>query len=893
MRPKRSPLATYRWQFNNQFTFRQALAAADYLSELGISDCYASPLFKAEPQSTHGYDICGFDQFNPNLGSAAEFEQMAARLERLGLGLLLDIVPNHMAADPSNPWWLDVLEKGPASRYATWFDIDWRPLDPTLHNRVLLPVLEARYDEVLEAGKLRLVFEQGRLWLAYYEKRFPLSPHSTESILASTKSPQEVSQTLTAFNGQLGCPRSFDKLRALLRQQHYRLAHWKLGPHEINYRRFFDITGLVSLRMESLEVFQSVHEFVFRLIETGKVTGLRIDHPDGLWDPKQYLERLRQKEGTRAPFFIVVEKILTGEERLSPGWPVEGTTGYDFLSRTNGLFVNCVNRSAFDELYRALTGSRIDVHSLVCDSKKQILQTSFISELSALAHRLKRLATATRYGQDFSLSQLHSALTEVICAFPVYRTYVAEDTRELSPTEQDYILQAIDLARPHLAGKAENQLLDFIRDLLLLHPPKDLDETGRQEAREFVMRFQQFTAPVMAKGLEDTAFYNFNRLVSLNEVGGNPGTFGISLEDFHKYNLFQSEHWPHSLLATATHDTKRGEDARAHINVLSEMPEEWRDAVTRWQRLNADKKSLVDGRPAPHPNDEYLLYQMLVGTWSAASTAAELARLAERIVAYMLKAVREAKARTSWLSPNAAYEEATKRFVDKLLTQTPPNSFLEDFKSFQRRVAFFGRFNSLSQVLLKLTAPGVPDFYQGTELWDFSLVDPDNRQPVDYEVRRRFLHDLKTRLHESPDMPLFLARLLQESATGQIKLYLIWQALELRRRCVELFKDGTYVPLLAVGTKQEHVCAFARILDKQAAIVIAPRLVMGLTRGAELPPMGTKAWQDTALPLPKNGPSRYRNTLTREIFPVGSGVEKLLLATALAHFPVALLEGLE
>ncbi len=1009
LKPARIPRATYRLQFNRQFTFQQATELADYLADLGISDCYASPLFRAGPQSSHGYDICAFDQFNPNLGSAEDFDRFAARLRQLGLGLLLDMVPNHMGNDLSNCWWLDVLEQGPSSRYASWFDIDWRPLQSDLRDQVLLPILEDCYASVLEAGKLRLGFEDGSFFLAYYDRKFPISARSHtrlfQALLTSPASGSEpdrleppepalaeagpaiqarakhgqaplrtrtrvsaekptgedggreyltellelserlaagaaagrlgasdhadlksrlkrwheewpafrigMAELLTQFNGQPGAPRSFDLLDALIRQQHYRLAFWRVGPEEINYRRFFDVTELVSVRMEVPEVFRATHQLVFALLAQDKITGLRIDHPDGLWDPKAYFDRLQAErqarpeqaqpaatasQGTRPALYIVAEKILTRDEPLPVDWPIAGTTGYDFLNRVNGLFVERQARDAFDRLYRDFTGRSTDFAALVRASKKRVLHTSLISELNALAHRLKQIAVGTRYGQDFTLRQLHAALVEVIAAFPVYRTYVTPATAALDPNQSEYVREALARARA-LAPALDSRLFDFLEQLLLLTPPYDFDETRRNRCREFVMRFQQLTGPVMAKGLEDTALYNFNRLISLNEVGGDPDAFGIDPDTFHRCNLSQAVHWPHSLLATATHDTKRGEDVRARLNVLSEMAEEWRAAVLRWAAINAPQKTFVEGQPAPHPNDEYLLYQTLVGAWpegpqnSGADTSPS-PEFRERIAAYLLKAIREAKAHTSWTNPNARYEEAIRLFAERILTPHDGcSSFLADFRRVQEKVAYFGQFNSLSQVLLKLTAPGVPDFYQGTELWDFNLVDPDNRRPVDYAARRQLLADVKARANCSdPDYPAFLRGLRDRSQTGQIKLYLIWRVLQFRQAHPELFDQGRYVPLYALGGKREHLCAFARHGEGHSVMAIAPRLVLRLAGSQRLPPLGSAVWQDTFLPVrDARQDQAYRNVLTREIVRVHPGEPGLRLSEVLHCFPVALL----
>ncbi|MEY2430144.1 MAG: 4-alpha-glucanotransferase [Verrucomicrobiota bacterium] len=866
---QRVPGATYRLQFNRQFTFAQATALAQYLRELGITDCYASPLFKARPESTHGYDICSFSELNPNLGTTADFERFTAHLRQLNLGLVLDMVPNHMATDLSNGWWYDVLENGKRSPHATFFDIDWHPLEADLRDRVLLPILEDDYAKVLEAGKIQLLFSESRFFLSYYDRRFPVSPES-----------YSVSAALQRLIGRAGDPQSFDQLHALLQHQHYRLASWRTAHEQINYRRFFDVTELISLRMELPEVFQAAHELLFRLLRDGQVTGLRIDHPDGLWNPKQYFSRL---QSAFPHLYIVAEKILSGDETLPGDWPVAGTTGYDFLNRVNGLFVDRTNEQVFNEIYQRFTGCSTDFKEAARASKKKILQTSFLSELKSLTARLQRLAASSGLDRDFTFNQLQASLTEIIAAFPVYRTYVTEETVALSVAEQECTAQALNEAAAQCPDR-HARVLQFVGNLLLLRPTGNSENTAA--AREFVMKFQQLTGPVTAKSVEDTAFYTFNRLVSLNEVGGDPAEFGVTPEKFHAHNQAQANRWPHSLLATATHDTKRGEDVRARINVLSEMPDAWDQAVTRWKNLNAIKKSSVKGEPAPQPNDEYLLYQTLVGAWPPeADGSGGLKDFSERCTACLLKSVREAKAHTSWTDPDSAYETALKNFIGSILADSGPNPFLDDFKTFQRKVAFFGHFNSLSQTLLKITSPGVPDFYQGSELWDFSLVDPDNRRPVDYQVRQQLLAGLKKMLPNE---------LLQTSHTGQIKLFLIWKALQFRRRHSELFSYGSFLPLSIKGPKGNHAVAFARQWNDQTALIIAPRLVAGLTKGAQQAPLGRAVWQDTTVELTNHLCTlRYRNVFTDEMlsdqeFPRRQG---LSLANALSHFPLALLEA--
>ncbi len=933
----RTPHATYRLQFGRQFTFAQAMEVSEYLAELGISDCYASPLFQASPESTHGYDICRFDQFSPNLGGTAAFQRFTAHLRQLGLGLLLDMVPNHMGADLSNAWWLDVLEKGPASAYASWFDIEWRPCLSRLPGKVLLPVLEDHYAKVLEAGKLKLVFEEGGFAVAYYDRKFPLRPASYAGILgevsgfgsSSSKARQlaanlaalverlsagrdlkrpaihaelakikdqlrlwagesgafkeEVGQVLHRLNGIPGKPRSFDVLDRILRQQHYRLAYWRAGSEEINYRRFFDVAELVSVRMELPEVFQASHALLFDLVRKGQVTGLRVDHPDGLWNPKQYFERLQTTAGT--PLYVVAEKILTGDELLPADWQVAGTTGYDFLNHLNGIFVNQDNGEAFDAFYRRWTGSDSDLESIIYASKIKILERTLLSELNSLTDKLKQLASRTRYGLDFTFGQLKSVLQQVIAAFPVYRTYITSDTAEISPADRECIISALDRAQVCNPGP-DPAAFDFVKKLLQLQIPEDLDDSGRQECRLWVLKFQQLTGPVMAKGLEDTTFYNYNRLVSLNEVGGHPAKFGNTLDLFHRHNLTKADHWPHSLLATATHDTKRGEDTRARINVLSELPEEWALAVARWSNINSGKKSQLDGQPAPDRNDEYLLYQTLVGAWvPEAENPAGLKTLRSRLASYMLKAIKEAKRHTAWTEPNAAYEKATKSFVEALLSGPANDPFLVDFVRFQKRVAFFGQFNSLSQTLLKLTSPGVPDFYQGTELWDFSLVDPDNRRRVDFEARQSRLQELEAR--SSEDLICLCDELLRTHRDGRIKLWTTLRALRFRRDHPALFQAGSYIPLSGAGEKQEHLIAFARTTDREMAIVAVPRLAYTLSRGAS--PSNGAVWGKAELVLPPAAAGApLVNIFTGEELRANAN-RTILCADLFGHFPVALL----
>jgi (1->4)-alpha-D-glucan 1-alpha-D-glucosylmutase len=900
---KRIPGATYRLQFNRDFTFAQAREVVGYLHDLGITDCYASPLFKAAPQSNHGYDVCNFNRLNPNLGTSEDFERFVARLRELDMGLLLDMVPNHMSTDLSNRWWFDVLENGSASKYANWFDIDWQRFEG---GKVLLPVLENALESVLVAGKLRVLSEAGKFFIAYYDRRFPVSPTSSACISKQIAG-EKARASLKDLNGIPGQPASFARLRDLLEHQHYRLVHWRTGSQQINYRRFFDVSELISLRMELPEVFEATHNLVGSLVKGQKITGLRIDHPDGLWDPKEYLNRLQEKVGA---IYVVVEKILIDDEPLPEDWPADGTTGYDFLHRVNGIFVNQENKAVFDCLYSAFIGSHCDFREMVYSAKKRILEKSFPSELNALSLRLEEIANSIQPGSSYDQGELREILVEVLACFPVYRTYVTEDTDELSAVEEEQIGQAIHDVRAKLSTHARRSVaapagaphpleeaglgpLCLIHDLLHLRTPKHLDDSAKHQCRQFVMRFQQLSGPLTAKGLEDTTFYNFNRLISLNEVGGNPGSFGNSIDSFHQHNLQKAARWPHSLLATATHDTKRGEDVRARINVLSEIPDEWEAALRRWQKLNADKKTVVNGEAAPHPNDEYLFYQTLIGAWPEHPTADQWVLFRQRIVACMLKSIKEAKARTSWTHPNAAYEDATSKFIEETLPDSAANAFVADFDAFQRKAGFFGRLNSLSQTLLKMTAPGVPDFYQGTELWGFSLVDPDNRRPVDYEVRRQILAEFKAQAAQDPtSRRQFLEEFSHGDQLGRSKLYLIWRILEFRSRHRALFESGSYVPLTAVGAKKQHLCTFARVWQDDVVIVVAPRLVVSLVKSQTRRPLGAEVWADTNIRLPDDVAKRqFTNILTGEVLnlPDGGGDKGLSVGQILSHFPVALL----
>jgi (1->4)-alpha-D-glucan 1-alpha-D-glucosylmutase len=982
-RPRaRIPGATYRLQFNREFTFQAAAGLVDYLDALGITDAYASPLFHAGAQSTHGYDICDFNRLNPNLGTEADFVRFSDALKTRGLGILLDMVPNHMGiAETSNCWWMDVLGQGANSPFAHYFDIDWQSPVPGLRGKILLPVLGEPFGTALEQAQLRVSFEEGGFWIRYFENRFPLAPRSCVLILDRTlktlapdsaepgnpfpelqetrdwidqamnggnsentcalseqvkKAKQRLAslhetnprfrdalaETLQSLNGTPGEPATFDELESVLDQQHYRLAFWRVGPREINYRRFFEITGLAAVRVELPEVFAAVHQLAFQLLREVRITGLRIDHPDGLWDPATYFTRLQEQHAAQAgpgeQLYIVAEKILSDvranlksqisnlkseisnlksnraflTELLPNDWPVHGTTGYDFLNVLNGLFVHSENEAALDRIYHNLAGAGLDLAQLTYVSKRNILTRSLASELNNLAVRLKEIASRTRHGRDYTLVQLTEALTAILAAFPVYRTYVSESAPTLPKEQQEQIDLAVREAgerEPHLSPG----LLALLGRILKLDDFDELSDPNRDRRIEFLMKFQQLASPAMAKGLEDTSFYIYHRLISLNEVGGNPARFGVSPDDFHQFNRVHLEHWPHSLLATATHDTKRGEDVRARINVLSEIPDEWESAVRRWMELNAAFKTGPADQRLPDRNTEYLFYQTLAGAWpEPLSGETELAEFRERVAAFMIKAVKEAKVHTSWTDPNPLYEEAVRTFVLQTLERLEPNPFLHEFLPFQRKTAFFGRINSLSQTLLKLTAPGVPDFYQGTELWDLSLVDPDNRRPVDYTLRRHLLEELTTAEREGTEREL-LARLLAGSPSGQVKLFLIRRALQFRRAHPELFRTGSYEPLRIEGSRREHLAAFARAAEGKSIVVAVPRLAATLMQGVEKFPLTEEVWGGTRIELPQSGSGKeFRNLFTGETITAAltAGAPALKAADLFHQFPVFLAE---
>jgi (1->4)-alpha-D-glucan 1-alpha-D-glucosylmutase len=965
MRTARIPLSTYRLQFSRDFTFSHAADLVPYLSKLGISHVYASPYLMARPGSTHGYDIIDHNRLNPEVGTEAEYERFVDELHKHGMGQILDIVPNHMGVMGSdNAWWIDVLENGESSTCAEFFDIDWQPLKDELANKILVPVLGDQYGKVLDGGGLKLIFDndKGELSIFFHQHRFPVDPSEYPRILSRGLGPleqvlgaehahlQEFQSLIAAFihlpgrsetaperraerardkeihkrrllvlsgdsaavaesieesvrqiNGTPGDPTSFNALHELIKAQAYRLAYWRVAADDINYRRFFDINDLAGLCMEKQSVFDVTHRFVLQLIQQGKVDGFRIDHPDGLYDPAQYLRRLQgapdvgvldEKRGATSAY-IVIEKILLGDEQLPADWPVDGTTGYDFLNLVNGLFVDPTTREKLTRIYRAFIKRPINFENQLYRSKKIVMHSALASELNVLANALSRIALSDRHTCDFTLNGLREAISKIVACFPVYRTYIAG--KQMSPIDRAYIEHAVECAKRESPG-ADPTVFDFTRHVLLATADGGETASFQSAAIRFTMKFQQFTSPVMAKSMEDTSFYRYHRLSSLNEVGGNPQRFGVAPEVFHERMQDRVKGWPHSMLATSTHDTKRSEDARARINAISEIPAMWGRKIRHWRDWNRDKKTVVAGSDSPSLNDEYLLYQTLLGAWPAAEDEARDASFRSRIAEYMIKAVREAKEKTSWANPNAPYEEGVRCFVEAILTFSDANQFLADFLHFQQYIAKVGLFNSLSQTLLKLTCPGVPDLYQGSELWNLSLVDPDSRRAVNYGVRQNILRELELLAAKSCTcLEAGIRRMTENMHDGCIKLYLTWKALTCRQQHAALFQEGDYLPLVVHGSKADHLVAFARRHAGFTAIVAVPRLCARLLGDAKASAMDAAFWKDTRVEFPAPWPVRtYRHEFTSETLPLeeSDGSVSVWASALFSKFPVALLTSL-
>jgi len=878
----RVPQSTYRLQLHAGFTFEDAANIAPYLKMLGISHVYCSPYLQAARGSMHGYDVVDHQRVNEELGGEEAHRRFCARLAELGLRQVLDIVPNHMAIGSRNQYWWDVLENGPSSRFATWFDIDWHSSEVRLQNKVLIPVLGDQFGKVLAAGEIRIERDNDSLRVRYTENLYPLAPRSlplllgragnhvnspTLSFLADSlsrlpmpeasnvegiesrhrdkeviygllhrfydehpRASSAIDQAIAELNGDL------DALDELLNLQHYRLAYWRTADQELGYRRFFDINSLVGLRVERPHVFNATHRRIFEWLDNGVLDGVRVDHPDGLRDPLQYFTRLRERSPEA---WIIGEKILEPGEFLRQSWPIEGTTGYDFLNVCNSVLVHPEGMRDVTRAYHDFTHEPTDFDALAHDKKNAVAKEALGSDVNRLATLFLEICENNRDRRDYTRAEIRRAIREVAACFHVYRTYVIPDRDEIAEEDRREVLDATEKAKLQRTD-IDSGLFDFIADVLMLRT------RGKLET-EFVYRFQQFTSPIMAKGVEDTAFYCYNRLIGLNEVGAAPDRDGLTVTQFHEYCSAIQASRPFTMTTLSTHDTKRSDDVRARLAVISELPGQWRQFLRRWSRENARFKT----EGYPDRNTEYLLYQTLVGAWPIER---------ERFSEYMEKAVREAKQQTSWTQQNREFEDALRSFIDRLFEYP---EFLIGLREFVDLVTAPGRLNSLAQTLMKCTAPGVPDTYQGSELWDLHLVDPDNRGPVDYEVRTTLLSRLQS------GVPI--AEILREMNSGMPKLWTLYRALDLRRQKPEWFGiDAAYAPLMLAGKRADHAIGYLRA-ERVATIVSRWNLRLAGN------------WSGTSVALPHG---RWKNLLTAEMLNGGT----MTLQSLFGQFPVALLQ---
>jgi (1->4)-alpha-D-glucan 1-alpha-D-glucosylmutase len=884
----RIPSSTYRLQLHKDFTFDDAAGVAEYLRELGVSHVYCSPYLQAAPGSMHGYDVVDHQTVNKELGGAEAHRRFCAKLDSVGLGQVLDIVPNHMSLGKENRYWWDVLENGTSSRYASFFDIDWQPQEERLRDKVLIPILGDQYGRVLKDGGIKVVRHGTKLQVEYYDNSLPVAPTSLPSILsrAAEYARSDTLSFLAASFGRLPAPEyvdrrtilarhrdqvvlsnlltrlcaeepqvydgidqaveelngNLDALDDFLNQQNYRLAYWKTADQQLSYRRFFDVNTLIGLRVEREHVFEETHALVLDWLRRGVLDGVRVDHPDGLRDPLQYFKRLRE----HAPeAWVIGEKILEPGEFLRESWPIEGTSGYDFLNVAAALLVAPEGMVELTAVYGEFTGQPTDFHEIAHEKKINVTQEALGSDVNRLTSIFVEICEANRDRRDYTRAEVRRAIREVAACFSVYRTYVLPEREEMTEEDRHYIMQARECAKQQRQD-IDGGLFDFLCDVLTMK------EKGKKES-EFLLRFQQFTGPVMAKGVEDTAFYCYNRLSGMNEVGSDPGRHGVSVGEFHSYCERMQATKPATMTTLSTHDTKRSDDVRARLAVLSEIPGRFSSVVQRWSRMNSAFRTRRPGAEAmPDRNTEYLYYQTLIGAWPLPI---------DRAQAYMLKATREAKQQTSWVANNKEFEDALHLFIELTLNYAP---FLKELQQFVGKIQEAGQINSLTQTLLKYTAPGVPDLYQGSELWDLSLVDPDNRRPVDYAVRRRLLHEL-TQMNGD-----VAAQVMVRADEGLPKMWTIHQALELRRARPEWFgAEAAYVPLEVDGAKQDHVVAYLR---GDAVATVVPRLIVKLAG----------AWKDTTVELPEG---RWTNRLTRSVVDGG----RVQVRNLLKEFPVALL----
>ncbi|WP_322517866.1 malto-oligosyltrehalose synthase [Rhodopseudomonas palustris] len=854
--PPAIPTATYRIQFTAAFGFDDAAAIVPYLKELGISHLYASPFTKARRGSTHGYDIVDHTRLNPELGGEEAFARLSEALKSNDIGLILDFVPNHVGVHfADNPWWLDVLEWGPASPHAASFDIDWEMLPFRNRGGVLLPIIGTSYGKALESGEIELRYDagEGNFSAWYFEHRLPIAPQRYSEILrtivreadaadhpagkailelaaryrglrhpdrkeapdfkaalkAIPGSAELIDKGLAAYRTGEGRNTQIQALHNLLERQHYKLGHWQLAASEINYRRFFDVNTLAGLRVEDAGTFEAIHTLVKRLIANGQLQGLRLDHIDGLRDPAQYFQRLRrltrEAQGpAAAPLYMVIEKILGDGEPLRRFAGVHGTTGYEWLNVITQALVHGAGLQPLDEVWRQVSNTSPDFPPVLMRAKRRVLETLLLSEFTVLTRLLARIASGHYSTRDFSADNLRQVFELYVLHFPVYRTYISGSGP--NGPDRELIAQTIEKARADWFG-ADDGIFDFLQDALTMDLLKRRAAHSKPRVRRFALKVQQFTGPTMAKSLEDTAFYRYHRLLALNEVGGEPAAHALAPDAFHQLMTQRAQDWPHGMTSTMTHDAKRGEDARTRLLALAEMPGEWASLVAKWKLLNAAHLVTDGAMRAPSATFEYMLYQGLVGAWPLEPDP----DFTDRIQGYALKAAREGKQETNWINPNLAYEEGIRIFIDRLLDPAQSGAFLESLQNLSERVSVIGALNSLSQITLKTTMPGVPDFYQGTEFWDFSLVDPDNRRPVDFAARENALAALA-----EPDWDA----LLRNWRDGRVKLAWTRRLLAIRNELRSVFTDGDYRPLDVSGPHRDHAIAFARTRGAEAVIVV-------------------------------------------------------------------------
>lgn len=924
------PRSIYRLQLNSNFTFKNAEDVIPYLYELGISDVYASPIFKTKKGSLHGYDVADPLKLNPEIGTRAEFEKLIQTCSLYGLGWIQDIVPNHMAFDSRNTLLMDLLENGPDVLPLHYFDIEWNHPYESIRGKLLAPLLGDVYSNCLEQGEIKLIYDKDGFSLYYYDHRFPLKIETYTTVLnyglqklhnklgekhagiiklmgvlyaiknlpaahemevrkaqvsftkailweLYTNDPEIklfIDDNISEFNGVKGKPETFTLLDNLHTEQLFKLSYWKVANEELNYRRFFTVNDLISVRVEDEQVYRATHELLFEFVNQGLITGIRVDHIDGLYDPHTYLERLRQGG---PELYIIVEKILGHDESLPAVWPIQGTTGYDFTNYVNQLSVELHQMKKFDRMYYFISGNKVPCELMLSEKKRLMINKYLAGDIDNLAQLIKLVSGKDRKGTDITMYGLRRALVELMTFFPVYRSYINRET--FSTEDRIHLQKAITGAKR--ANPGLRREFDFIERFLLLRYESYASEEERRLWINVVMRFQQFTGPLMAKGFEDTLLYNYNRLISLNEVGGWPQIFGISVNTFHNFNQKRMHNWPNTINTTSTHDTKRGEDVRARINVLSEMVDEWEHLVKKWMLHNRALKTVYLEEHVPDLNDEYFLYQTLIGAYPLRES--DFNSFVSRIKAYMLKANREAKVHTEWIVPDLEYENGVQQFIDKLLDKSLSYEFFDEFIPFQQKVAWYGLINSLSQCLLKMTSPGLPDFYQGTELWDLTLVDPDNRNSVDFEERRRKFHEIMKLTEESCISAI--RKLFTSWEDGRIKMFLIAKTLHCRNDNQELFREGTYCPLEAEGEFRNHLVAFARIYNQKSSIIAVPRLIASIVKKGELP-LGD-IWKDTHFLLPAELKNQlFYNALTGEKIYLE---DKVYLNELFTSFPGALI----